>query len=115
MSLRRLGVLLVVFAAALPVRADEDKKTEKKAVSLAHIKLSGSMGEAPPSSDPLLGSLSEHFKSKLDRIHKARKDANVNALYLQLDGLSIGWGKLDELSRAIADFRKSGKKVYAYL
>jgi len=115
MSLRRVGVLLAVFAVALPVRADEDKKTEKKTVSLAHIKLSGSMGEAPPSSDPLLGSLSEHFKTKLDRIHKARKDANVNALYLQLDGLNIGWGKLDELSRAIADFRKSGKKVFAYL
>jgi protease-4 len=114
MSLCRYGILLAVFAVALPVRADE-KKTEKKTVSLAHIKLSGSLGEAPPSSDPLLGSLTEHFKSKLDRIHKARKDGNVQALYLQLDGLHIGWGKLDELSRAIAEFRKSGKKVYAYL
>ncbi len=114
MSFRRFGILLAVFAVALPVRA-EDKKTEKKTVSLAHIKLSGSLGEAPPSSDPLLGSLSEHFKSKLDRINKARKDANINALYLQLDGLNIGWGKLDELSRAITEFRKSGKKVFAYL
>jgi protease-4 len=114
MSLHRYGILLAVFVAALPVRAD-DKKTEKKTATLAHIKLSGSLSEAPPSSDPLFGSLSEHFKSKLDRIRKAQKDANVQALYLQLDGLSIGWGKLDELSRAIADFRKSGKKVYAYL
>jgi protease-4 len=108
---------LAVFVAALivqPGRAD-DKKTEKKTVSLAHIKLSGSLGEAPPSSDPLFGAFSEHFKSKLDRIHKAKKDANIQALYLQLDGLSIGWGKLDEMSRAIADFKKSGKKVFAYL
>ena len=54
-------------------------------------------------------------RAKLDRIKKARKDANIQALYLQLDGLSIGWAKLDELSRAIADFRKAGKKVFAYL
>jgi protease-4 len=114
MLLRRYAMVLVLFTVALPGRADETK-VEKKTVSMAHIKLSGSLGEAPPSSDPLLGSISEHFKSKLDRIRKARKDNKVQALYLQLDGLGIGWGKLDELSRAIADFRKSGKKVYAYL
>lgn len=124
---RRYGVLLAVLAlalAALPGRAEdkkaedkraEDKKVEKKTVSLAHIKLSGSLEEAPPSTDPLFGSLKEHFKSKLDRIRKARKDPNVQALYLQFDGLSIGWGKLDELSRVIGAVRKSGKKVYAYL
>jgi protease-4 len=117
MLLHRFGMVLAVVSAALavlPARADE-KKVEKKTVALAHIKLSGSLGEAPPSSDPLFGGLTEHFKAKLERIHKARKDANVQALYLQLDGLSIGWGKLDELSRAIADFRKANKKVYAYL
>lgn len=117
MLLHRFEMVLAVFAAAvlaLPARA-EDKKTETKTVGIAQIKLSGSMEEAPPSSDPLFGSLSENFKTKLDRIRKASKDANVHALYLQLDGLGIGWGKLDELSRAIADFRKGGKKVFAYL
>src|SRR5262249_46170515 len=42
-------------------------------------------------------------------------DSGVQALFLELDGLAIGWGKLDELRRAIADFRASGKKAYAYL
>jgi protease-4 len=131
MLLRRYGASLAVLAlalAALPGRAEdkkaedkkvekktENKKVEKKTVSLAHIKLSGSMEEAAPSTDPLLGSLSEHFKTKLDRIRKVRTEAKVQALYLQLDGLSVGWGKLDELSRAIAGVRKSGKKVFAYL
>ncbi|HZV08010.1 MAG TPA: signal peptide peptidase SppA [Gemmataceae bacterium] len=126
MLLRRYGALLAVLAFVLTAqpgwtedkkdeKKTETKKVEKKTVSLAHIKLSGSLEEAPPSSDPLFGSLKEHFKSKLDRIEKARKDANVQAIYLQLDGLSIGWGKLDELSRAIAEVRKSGKKVFAYL
>src|SRR5262245_40183921 len=106
MLLRRYGILLAMLAlalAALPGRAEdkkvekkaedkkvekkaEDKKVEKKTVSLAHLKLSGSLEEGAPSSDPLLGSLKEHFKSKLDRIHKARNAANIQALYLQLDG-----------------------------
>ncbi|MHB1425681.1 MAG: signal peptide peptidase SppA [Gemmataceae bacterium] len=117
MVFRRYGIwfaLLGMALSALPVRA-EDKTVEKKTVGLAHIKLSGSLGEAPPSSDPLFGSLREHFKNKLDRINKARKDPAINALYLHINDLSIGWGKLDELSRTIAEVRKSGKKVYAYI
>lgn len=110
MLLRGLGIALAVLAAALPARADD-----KKTVSVAHIKLSGSLHEAPPSSDPLFGSLGEHFKARIDRIKKASKDDNIHALYLQLNGLHIGWGKLDELGRAIAAFRKAGKKVFAYV
>ena len=37
------------------------------------------------------------------------------ALYLEFQGLQVGWGKVDELRHAIADFRKSGKQAYAYL
>jgi len=117
MLLSRYGTMLAGFAVALltlPGRADE-KKVEPKTVALAHIKLAGSLADAPPSTDPLLGSFSESFKSKLDRIHKARTDSKVHALLLHLDDLHIGWGKVDELSGAIADFRKSGKKVFAYL
>jgi protease-4 len=113
MLLRHSGILLAVFGAAfvaLPARADE-----KKAVSVAHIKLSGSLEETAPSSDPLFGSLGENFKSRIERIKKASTDGSIHALYLHFDGLSIGWGKLDELSRAIADFRKAGKKVFAYV
>jgi len=119
MLFRRQGMfvglaMLGVALAGLSVRADEPK-TDKKTVSLAHIKLSGSLDEAPPSADPLFGGIGENFKTKIDRIKKARRDANIHALYLQIDNASLGWAKLDELSRTIADFRKSGKKVYAYL
>jgi protease-4 len=101
--------LLALAATVRPATADEVK------TFVAHIKLSGSLDEAPVAADPLFGSGSENFKSKLDRIKKAQKDGRVDALYLQLDGVGIGWAKLDELTRAIADFRKSGKKVFAFL
>jgi protease-4 len=102
---------LVLTLWGAPAQADDIARSK----TLAHIKLSGEFDEAPPASDPLFGVLEENFKAKLDRIKKARKDSSISALYLELDGASLGWAKLDELSRVLADFRKSGKKVFAYL
>jgi protease-4 len=114
-----LFVALTVFAVAWPLRTEEPKKTKAESKTdtavLAHIKLHGSLDEAPPPAEPLFGPPGENFKSKLDRIKKAKKDVNVKGLYLELDGLAVGWGKLDELRHALADFRSSGKKVYAYI
>jgi protease-4 len=94
----------------------DEKPAPKKAATVAHIKLSGSLDEKAPSGDPLLGSaLGENFKARIDRIHKARTDKDVQALFLEVDGLTVGWGKLDELSAAIAAFRASGKKAFAYV
>src|SRR5262249_43066948 len=120
LRLRLPCLAILICLLGLPTRA-EDKAAEKKAeekkaaATLAHIKLSGSLDEGAVADDPLFGSLSESFKMKLDRIKKAKSDSSVAALFLQFDGTAIGWGKLDELRRAIADYRKSGKKVYAYL
>jgi protease-4 len=101
------AVTLLAFAPS--ARADE------KTSHLAQIKLSGDLGEEPVPSDGLFSLGLENFRSKIDRIKKAKDDKSVNALYLQLDGLSIGWAKVDELRKAITDFRAAGKKAYAYL
>ncbi len=102
---------LLLAGAARPLPAAE---TERAVATVAHVKLSGGLDETPVANDPLFGTSQENFKSKLDRIKKARDDSSVHGLLLQIDGLGVGWGKLDELRRAVADFRKSGKKVYAY-
>ena len=108
---------LVLSAALAGVStAAEGKPAAPSTAAVAHIKLSGALDEAPAGADPLFSAaVSENFKAKLDRIKKARTDGNVQGLYLQIDGPSLGWGKLDEMSRALTDFRKSGKKVFAYL
>jgi protease-4 len=92
-----------------------DKPAEPKTASVAHIKLTGSFEEAPATPDPFLAQVSENFKAKLDRIKKAKKDPAIQGLFLQVEDASLGWAKVDELSRAIADFRQSGKKVFGYL
>jgi protease IV len=103
-----LAVAILIGAIASPARAEDKGKT------IAHIKLSGSLGEGAGSLDPLFGAVEETFKAKLDRLKKARKDDNVRALLLEIDGPELGWARLDELCRTIAEVRKSGKKVYAW-
>jgi protease IV len=109
--LASLGGLLALALLTRPLLAAEEPL---KSATVAHIKLSGSPGEGP-TADALFGGGTETFKAKLDRIKKARDDKDVRALYLQIDGLGVGWGKVDELRRAVRDFRKAGKKAFAHL
>jgi protease-4 len=113
--MRRLRVLLVPLAALVAFLAAAPAHAAGGPVTLAHIKLSGDLDESPTVPDPFTGSAGENFKSKLDRIKKAKADKSVQGLYLHIDNAAVGWGKLDELTRALADFRKSGKKVFAYV
>lgn len=101
--------------------ADDDKKPadEPAAVKVAHIKLSGDMDEGPVPAESLFGPPPENFRSKLDRIRKAAKDDKIKALFVELGGeegggLSVGFGKLHELKTAIAEFRATGKKAFAF-
>ena len=48
-------------------------------------------------------------------LRKAAADSHIRALVLEPEGLSAGWGKLEELRSDVEEFRKSGKPVYAYL
>jgi protease-4 len=110
--LHRILYVAVATLLAWPAGAFAD---DEKTATVAHIKLSGSMNEAAPAAEPLFGGGSENFKAKLDRIKKARNDAAVKAIYFEIDDLSIGWSKLDDLCNAIAECRKAGKKTFAYL
>jgi protease-4 len=128
---RRLLVPALMLALLVPLSSRADKEAGKeekkpaekkpaekqptKLVKVAHIKLSGSLEEKAPTVDPLLGALGETFKDKLDRIRKAGDDKNIDALLLEIDNLGGGWGKLNELTQAIAAFRAKGKKAFAHM
>jgi protease-4 len=94
--------------------AEDKDKPEAKVARVAHIKLSGDLDEAPVADDALFGAPAENLRIKLDRIRKAAKDDRIDALYLELKDLEIGFGKVNEVRRAIAEFRAAGKKAYAY-
>src|SRR5215469_15020085 len=48
-------------------------------------------------------------------LHKAAADPNIRALAILPDGISAGWGKLEEIRSDIEQFHKSGKPVFAFL
>lgn len=112
LSLAGVVVLVLLFSGG---GLGADEKADKAPSQIAHIRLAGNLDETPTAADPLLGTSSENFKSKIDRIHKAQNDATVGALYIHLDGLNVGWAKIDEIRSALAAFRETGRKVYAYL
>ena len=55
--------------------------------------------------------------SLIEQLRKAKVDKRIGAVLLEINLLSpgAGWGKAEELREAIADFRVSGKPIYAYI
>jgi protease-4 len=57
----------------------------------------------------------QSFTGLLTQLRKAKADSRIGAVLLDINFPGIGWGKADELREAIADFKASGKPVYAYM
>src|SRR5262245_16744938 len=110
-------VSVAVLAIAFPALAADHAKDPHL---IAHVALSGDLDEAPSgdASSLFASEPAENLKQKLDRIARAKADPKVKALLLEIHGLDLGlfgFGKVNEVRGAIADFRKSGKKAYAYV
>jgi protease IV len=117
MRVRQLLVVVGSLVITFPVVAADHKKEPPL---IAHISLSGDLDESPTgdASSLLASEPEENLKQKLDRIAKAKADPKVKALLLEIHDLELGlfgFGKVNEVRAAIADFRKSGKKAYAYV
>src|SRR5262245_20287137 len=117
MLARQLLAQLAVVVACIPCLAADEKKEQ---LVIAHVALSGDLDEAPSgdASSLFASEPAENLKQKLDRIARAKTDPKVKALLLEIHGLDLGlfgFGKVNEVRGAIADFRKSGKKAYGYV
>ncbi len=53
------------------------------------------------------------FRQVLFGLDRAAADPAIKALVLELDGLSVSWAQLEEMHRAVLDFRATGKAVWA--
>ena len=45
---------------------------------------------------------------------KAAYDPRIAGIYLQIEPLSCGWGKVEEIRRHILDFKKSGENSVVF-
>jgi protease-4 len=82
------------------------------------INLSGELQEiAPPDffTNVILGIRPLSMNELWMNIRKAKADDRVEAILLRTNLLACDWAKVTELRDAILDFRKAGKKAYAYI
>ena len=57
----------------------------------------------------------QSFTGLLTQLRKAKVDDRIGGVMLDINFPGIGWGKAGELRDAVADFKTSGKPVYAYM
>nr|XP_043605865.1 serine protease SPPA, chloroplastic [Erigeron canadensis] len=72
----------------------------------------------------LRGQISDQVKTRFssglslpqicENLIKAAYDPRISGVYLHIETLSCGWGKIEEIRRHILDFRKSGKFIVGY-
>ncbi|KAL2462082.1 Serine protease SPPA [Abeliophyllum distichum] len=71
------------------------------------------------------GEISDQLKSRFssglslpqicENFIKAAYDPRIAGIYLHIEPLSCGWGKVEEIRRHILDFKKSGKFIVGYV
>lgn len=86
--------------------------------SILELTLSGEIAERTLE-DPVIQAMGEpsqlSMQTLLQVIRKAKIDKKITGLILRPLGMAMGWAKAEELRDALADFKSSGKPVYAYL
>src|SRR5215204_6229767 len=95
-----LGVM-VVIGAALILAALRQSAPPVRDNSVLVLRVGGPLPDYVPD-DPL-------------RKYFGGTDQSLSNLVLQIDMSGAGWGKAEEIRDAVADFRSSGKPVYAYM
>ena len=109
-----LGFILLIFAA-LRFR---ERPPEIPASAALVLRLEGDVPEKPPVELPAIlggGREAVTVTGVWASLRKAATDSRVKAVVLEPEGLSAGWGKIEEFRSDLEQFRKSGKPVYAYL
>src|SRR2546427_864053 len=111
-------VMVVVLGVAIVVSALRGNRPSIQDNSVLALKISGSLPDYVPD-DPLrriFGGQPQSLSSLLAQFRKAKVDKRISAVMLDIDmPPNGGLAKADEIRDAIADFRTSGKPVYAYM
>src|SRR6266436_5953137 len=110
-------VLICVVGIAIIVSALRGNRPSIRDNSVLALKISGALPDYVPD-DPfrrLFGAQPQSLSSLVTQFRKAKADKRISAMLLDIDMSEAGWAKSEEIRGAIADFRTSGKPVYAYM
>ncbi len=73
------------------------------------------IGSSDLFSSVLLGASNLTLQDLWMNLRKAKADSRIQAVLLRLNMIYCDWAKASEIRDAVLDFRRSGKKVYAYI
>src|SRR3954451_5993030 len=85
--------------------------------SVLTLRVAGSLPDYTPD-DPFkrfFGGPDQSLTGLVMQFKKAKVDKRIKGILLDVNMSGVGWGKAEEIRDAIADFRSSGKPVYAYI
>src|SRR5450755_3953892 len=91
-------------------------RQRRTAPLILELDLTQGIAEGPPT-DPVAALLSRHrtrLADVLDGLRRAQADPRVRALITKVGGQHIGLATIQELRKAIADFRAAGKPAYVW-
>ena len=90
------------------------KAAAKAAATVVRFSLNGEYPEGPTEAGPF-GDLQPSLGKLIERLDAAKADKDVAAVWLRIEDMELGRGKVNEVRAAIARLRKAGKPVYAEL
>jgi protease-4 len=112
------GLLFVVLiGVAIIFAAFRRSEPTIRNNSVLALRVGGVLPDYVPD-DPLrkyFGGPDQSLTGLVEQFKKAKVDKRISAILLDIDLSGVGWAKAEELRDAIADFRSSGKPVYAYM
>lgn len=115
------AVLMVIVALANFAVSDSMSVATVKKGSVLVIDLNGAIEEREAASEPDIQSLlaggidaPQTLDVITESIKEAAKNDDVRAIYLKCGNVSAGGATLDAIRRELIDFKKEGKKIYAY-
>ena len=113
-----LAAILIVAVIAVIVAARTMGRPDVPDDSVLVLDISGELPDYVPEQPlaKLVGiKQTQSFTGLLTQLRKAKVDKRIGAVLLDIKFPGIGWGKAFELREAIAEFKTSGKPVYAYM
>jgi protease-4 len=110
-------VLVVLIGLAVLVASFRHNEPSIEHNSALALRVAGSLPDYVPY-DPLrklFGNTDQSLSDLILQFKKAKVDDRIKVIILDINMSGAGWGKSEEIRDAIADFRSSGKPVYAYM
>jgi len=110
-------VLVVLIGLAVIVAAVRGSAPSVEDNSVLSLRVAGPLPDYV-TEDPLrkfFGGPEQSLSNLVLQFKKAKVDNRIKMIVLDVKMSGAGWGKSEEIRDAIADFRTSGKPVYAYL